>query len=201
MMLSLLNRRPRLLNALHAVHLARPRSGTTIEELNCLARHAAGHRTAIEIGTHMGVSACVIAESIAVDGRVYCVDPWPRRALVENPSWLICDRELRRRGLRKKVEYIRRKSDSVEGLLPGKADFIFVDGDHSWSGLTTDWDLVQRILTVDGVVCLHDTTVPVAEPDRHPESVDFFREVIQASPAFVQVECTYSMNVMRRVGE
>jgi len=195
----LLARRPRLLSPLHRLRLIRPFTGTTGEELDCLSRHAAGRRTAIEIGTHMGVSAGVIASAIASDGRLYCVDPWIRRRFLENPSWVICNRHLRRLGVLQKIEYVRGFSKDVADMLPDFADFIFVDGDHLWSGLETDWHLVLNRLATNGVVCFHDTSVPVTEPERHPESVDFFHDIILASSSFVHAEECHSMNVLRRV--
>jgi predicted O-methyltransferase YrrM len=198
-MKSLLAGRPSLLNALHALRLAGPQSSTTFEELDCLARFAAGRKTAVEIGTDMGVSAAVIASSIAADGRLYCVDPWRRGRFKENPSWSICNRELKRRGLLEKVVYVRHPSGDSVQHLPATVDFMFIDGDHSTHGIATDWEIAKEKIGPGGIVCFHDTSVPPDERHSHLDSVDFFREVISAAPGFVRCETCHTLNVMRRV--
>jgi predicted O-methyltransferase YrrM len=155
-------------------------------------------KTAVEIGTHMGVSAAVIAGALASDGLLYCVDPWPRRLLLENPSMSICMRELKRKGLRDKVRVVRRRSAEAASELPARADFIFVDGDHSREGLAGDWKLVGEKLAPGGIVCLHDTTVPDPESDLHLGAPEYFRESILTDGRFELLETVYSMNVLRR---
>src|ERR1043165_2148602 len=126
-----LSNRPRIYNALHALHLVQAHTETQPNELACLARYAKGCETAIEIGTFMGVSAARIAASLSVNGRIYCVDPYyGGDALLK-----ICLRHLRRHRVFAKVELIRLLSHEAIDKLPPKADFIFVDGDHSWKGI------------------------------------------------------------------
>jgi predicted O-methyltransferase YrrM len=48
--------------------------------------------------------------------------------------------------------------------LPEGFDFIFVDGDHSLTGITLDWALVKQKLRNGGIVCLHDVLIPAPEP-------------------------------------
>jgi len=196
-MRDLIRQRPRLINLLHAVHLYPAYSSTTAGELECLARHAKGRRVAIEIGTHMGVSAVAIATALADDGVLYCVDPWPRKNDRENPSWLVCDRELRRNRIADRIRYVRGLSTEVAGSLPDNADFMFVDGDHSRRGIEADWEIVKDKLAVGGVACFHDTSV-AEETTSKLESIDFFREVIANDDAFTHVETRETLNVIRR---
>jgi predicted O-methyltransferase YrrM len=190
--------RPRLLNPLHALRLLKPFSQTNAMELATLARYARGHKIALEIGTFMGVSARVITEELAADAKLYCVDPWEIHHGKENPCWTICKRELRRRGLLSRVVFLQGLSHEMESAMPAGFDFIFVDGDHSYEGLERDWGIVMRRLLPGGILCLHDTTVPEAEPYRQFGTVTFFEEVIRHHPEFEWLECCYSMNVLRR---
>ena len=64
LMHSMIIQRPRLRNWLHALRLIEPYSGTIERELDALARHAAGKRIALEIGTDEGVSAVRIAHAM-----------------------------------------------------------------------------------------------------------------------------------------
>jgi predicted O-methyltransferase YrrM len=167
-------------------------------ELACLARHAKGHQVALEIGTFMGVSAGVITKELKPNGRLYCVDPWEIHHGKENPCWSICKRELRRTGLLDRVVFLQGFSHEMESEMPASFDFIFVDGDHSYEGMARDWEIVLRRLQPGGVLCLHDTSVPEAEPYRQFGTVEFFDQTIRHHPDFEWLECCYSLNVLRR---
>ncbi|HEY0321721.1 MAG TPA: class I SAM-dependent methyltransferase [Pyrinomonadaceae bacterium] len=193
-----LYRRPRLLNPLHALGIFKAHSQTNTMELECLARYAKGHEVALEIGSYMGVSARVIARELAPGGKLYCVDPWEIHHGRENPCWTICKRELRRNTLLDRVEFLHGFSYEMESAMPVGCDFIFVDGDHTYEGLERDWAIVMRRLSPGGILCLHDTTVPEAEPYRQFGTVKFFDEVIRHHPELEWLECCYSMNVLRR---
>jgi predicted O-methyltransferase YrrM len=194
----LLLRRPRILNQLHRLHLAGPASQTNEEELSALSRHATGKRRALEIGTHQGVSAARIAKALASDGALYCVDPWPAADGRLNPCWLICERHLRRSNVWDRIKILRAYSANTEPQLLPDFDFVFIDGDHSWSGIETDWRIVARRLAQGAVICLHDVVVPAEEPWRHFGSVEFYNDVISKDDNFDTIETVYSMAVLRK---
>lgn len=193
-----LYRRPRLLNPLHALGLFKAHSQTNADELACLARHAAGHRVAVEFGTYMGVSAAVIAGALAADGVLYCVDPWELHHGRENPSWTICRRELQRSGQLERVRFLQGYSHEMEERLPAGVDFMFVDGDHSYEGIERDWAIVLRRLAPGGIICLHDTTRPAVGDFPNHESVKFFEQHIRHHQEFEWLECCRTMNVLKR---
>jgi len=190
-----LKRRPRILNLLHLLKLIQPFSATNERELACLERHAAGKKLAVEIGTALGVAAMRIAGKLDPRGKLYCIDPFEEH----NPVAKICTRQLRRSGLSDRVVFIRGFSGQVAHQIPKECDFMFVDGDHSFDGLKTDWDIVQHCLTPGGIVCFHDTTIPREEPDRKFGSVQFFNEVIARHPDFQLLETCYSLNALKRL--
>jgi len=92
-------------------------------------------------------------------------------------------------------------SHQIENTLPSGFDFIFVDGDHSYEGLERDWQIVLRRLASGGVVCLHDTTIPAAEPHRQFGSVNYFDEVISRATEFELRATCYSMNILVRLND
>ena len=55
------------------------------------------------------------------------------------------------------------KSTSVEAYYDFfvrqdiKIDFLFIDGDHSYEGVKTDFELYSKIISDNGVIVLHDT--------------------------------------------
>ena len=116
-------RRPRVLNLLHWANLVNATSQTIPAELNALERHAAGARQALEIGTYQGVSAARIAGALAPGGLLYCVDPWPKtKGRQDNPCWSICERHLRRYGVRNRVRILRGYSGEMAAQMPDQQD-------------------------------------------------------------------------------
>ena len=77
-------------------------------------------------------------------------------------------------------------------------DLLWIDGDHSYEGLANDWQIVLDKLSTNGIVCLHDTTIPAAEPYRDFGSVAYFNEVVKNDKNFTLLETVYSMNVLLR---
>lgn len=188
-------RRPSILNLLHLMKLIRPFSATNEQELACIERHASGKKLAVEIGTALGVSAIRIARELDPDGRLYCIDLFEE----DNPVAKIWERQLRRSGIRDRVVFIRGVSGQVAHQIPKQCDFMFVDGDHSYDGLKTDWEIVLNCLAIGGVACFHDTTIPREEPHRNFGSVQFFNEVIAHHPDFRLLETCYSLNAVKRL--
>src|SRR5437868_14520246 len=96
MLVRLTTRRPRLYNALHALRAIAADTQMTGPERQRLKHHATARRSALEIGTYMGVSACHIASVLAPSGLLTCVDPWPTVGGKEDPCLSIARREFAR---------------------------------------------------------------------------------------------------------
>ena len=195
---NLLFRRPRLLNILHSVKLANATSQTIPAELEVLERYATGAQCALEIGTYQGVSAGRIANALATGGLLYCVDPWPRPDGGENPCWSICRRHLRRSGVENRIRFLRGYSRDLAKTIPDGLDFAFVDGDHSWGGIDTDWRIVADKVISNGVICLHDALVPPGQEWRRLESCRYFESVIVPDPRFSVLETIHSLAVLQK---
>lgn len=190
-----LRSRPRIFNVLHALGLVSPFSDTREDELKCLERWAKGRRTAVEIGTSMGVSAARLAAALASNGRLYCVDPYPEG----DPVKTIFLRHVDRRGVAGKVAHIGRNITGASAELPAEWDFAFVDGDHTYGGIKADWGVVRNRIAVGGIAAFHDTVVPEGEPERDCGVVRFFAEVIAVDPDFEMVDRVYTLSVIRRL--
>ena len=193
-----LSRRPRLINLLHTLNLAQPDTGTIESELAALERYAADKRVALEIGTYQGVSAARIAGVLADGGKLFCIDPWIELEGKTNPCWSIAMRHFKRLMLESRMVILRDFSMNVQEALPEKLDFSFIDGDHSWAGLETDWKIVSPRIETGGILCLHDVFTPAAEPWRAPESCRFFAKVIALDQSFELIETVHSMAVLRK---
>jgi len=192
--------RPRILNLLHWANLANATSQTIPAELEALERYAAGAGQALEIGTYQGVSAAIIARVLGPGGLLHCVDPWQETSERQNnPCWAICQRHLRRSGVKNRIRILRGYSREVANQVPDRLDFAFIDGDHSWEGIKTDWTIVSEKMLPGGVVCLHDSFTPTGEDWRRPDSCAYFEKVIQNDPRFCLVEVVHSLAVLRKI--
>jgi len=190
--------RPRIFNLLHRIHLVRAISQTNSLELSALARFASGARLAVEIGSFQGVSAAVIARSLAENGVLHCVDPWPAKAGGSNAVFDIFNRHIRRARMANRIQIIRNFSANAADRMPDSLDFAFIDGDHSWNGIETDWAIVAGRIRDGGIVCLHDTAIPAQEPWRDFESCTFYDLKIHPNNNFELVDTVYSMRILRK---
>jgi predicted O-methyltransferase YrrM len=189
-----------VLNLLHWANLVNATSQTIPAELDTLERHAAGARQALEIGTYQGVSAARIAGVLATDGVLYCVDPWPQTEGRENnPCYSICQRHLRRSSVRNHIRILRGYSREMASQMPDQLDFAFIDGDHSWEGIKTDWAIVSEKIIPGGVVSLHDSFTPEGEDWRRLDSCVYFEKVIQNDVRFSLIEVVHSLAVLRKL--
>src|SRR5262249_8482236 len=139
-----------------------------------------------------------IARAIACDGVLFCVDPWPDVDGRPDPCWLICKRHLQRARVWNRVKILRGLSSEVVTAIPLNIDFAFIDGDHSWSCIENDWQIVSTRLVAGGIVCLHDVVVPAAEPWFQPESTKFYREVIENDRRFNILEVVRTLSVLQK---
>lgn len=192
-------RRPGILNVLHSAYLVRATSQTTETELKTIENYARGSHVAFEIGSFQGVSAARIAAALTQDGVLYCVDPWPAPEGKANFCYSIFRRHLRRTGMAEKIRTVRTFSRGAGCSIPDHCEFAFVDGDHSWEGIATDWSLVRRKLRIGGIVCLHDSLVPPEEPWRQLESVRFYEKVVSNDADFRTIDSIHSLAVLKRI--
>lgn len=185
---------PRIYDHLHRLGLVTAFTTTRPGELACLERHARGALVAIEIGSFMGASAGVIAPVLAEGGKLFCVDPYIQCDALQ----AVCRRHLERAGLLTRTIMLRATSAEALPRLPRAADFVFVDGDHSWKGIETDWQVVQACLRSGGKAAFHDTCPPPEGTSPSEGSIAYFNEIIMPDPAFELVETCATLNVIRR---
>jgi len=190
--------RPRILNILHSLRLAEPHSQMIKEEMDCLQKYAREKKQAVEIGTYMGVSATIIANAMANDGMLYCIDPFEAAPGKLNPGFKMAARLFKRNKIMGKIKFLLGYSNDKKIIeqIPDQLDFILIDGDHSYKGLENDWQIVKSKVVTGGIICLHDTTIPAKEPYRDFGSVKYFNDIIIHDKDFEVLETAYSMNVI-----
>jgi len=172
-----------------------PSTQTSEEERRCLARHAAGRRRIVEIGVYHGANTALLRSVAAADGEVVGIDPHePGRLGVSFEHWIAAHQLSRVRGARARL--LRQYSHDAAATWSAPIDFLFIDGDHSWSGVSRDWSDWTRYLEQGGIVALHDSRPVDAHPDF--DSVRFTREVVQRDARFEMIDEVDSLTVLRR---
>lgn len=131
----------------------------TAEEHDALQRWATNRLSLVEVGVAEGVSALALREVMAEDGALYLIDPFH---LSRIPALNFMKRVARRAVgscQRGNVFWIQKFSNEAVRSWSAHIDFLFIDGDHSESGVERDWNDWSRFVSVGGVVIFHDARV------------------------------------------
>lgn len=176
--------------------LAAPETQTTHAERDCLARHASGRRSVVEIGVWHGVTTKRLRTAMSATGRLTAVDPYPVGRLGFSVAQRIAQHEVRR-VTNAQVVWVRKTGvEAAVGHPP--VDFIFIDGDHSEAGLQGDWRAWSPLIEPGGIVALHDSRSTPSRPIEGAGSVIVTQRDIVTDPRFAVVETVDSMTVLQR---
>lgn len=121
-----------------------------------LKRWAANRSIIVELGVAEGVSALALREAMAENGTLYLIDPFH---LSRIPALNFMKRVARRvvaSCARGNVVWIPKFSQDAAPGWDIPIDLLFIDGDHSDSGVERDWYDWSRFVKVGGVVIFHD---------------------------------------------
>ncbi len=109
----------------------------------------------LEIGTQNGGTALLWAKLVdSREGHVYCVD-------MEFPeSKIYAKHELNRRILEIAGDsHSPGTADQIRSIIQsngGRVDFLFIDGDHSYAGVKSDFDSYSPLVKPGGWIAFHD---------------------------------------------
>ena len=174
---------------------------TTHAEQGCLAKHATDRKKLIEIGVWHGVNTRKFREVMSSGGTLYAVDPFPPGRFGKSWQKKITHREARM-SANGKIVWLEQYSDKAfEAFmeLDGEPiDFMFIDGDHSYEGVQTDWQLWSPLVVPGGVVALHDSRSYELRSIDHVGAARFTRDVILADSNFEVVDTVDSVTVVQR---
>lgn len=173
---------------------------TTPEEREVVKKYAQGKNSAVEIGVYEGVNTAIIADKMNAAGKLYGIDPFFKGKLGVCYSKIVTVYNLKRNKVSNKVQLIEKLSGDAANDVPAELDFMFIDGDHSYDGLKTDWELYSTKLKKGGIVLLHDTTVPDFDQQRARfGSIRYFNETILKDARFRHLETMHSMNALEKI--
>jgi len=163
-----------------------PRTMHSAEDVAVLRQAAAGTRRVVEIGVYEGSSAIALCGALGSDAELHLVDPFGHHPDALPSGWDATEwatrravaRARRRRGAAAPAVHwhVCLSADLAVGWR-GRADLVFIDGDHSESGCELDWAEWHANVALGGHVVFHDARAgrpggrglpgPTAVVDRH----------------------------------
>lgn len=180
--------------------IGKAQTQTTAAEQSVLLKYAAHAACIIEIGVFQGVNTAEMAKAMPAGGILLGIDPFFTGRLGISWNEKITGLQLARAGVLQKVRLIKALSEDAAGLITETPDFIFVDGDHSWKGIDSDWKLYSRMLEPGGFIAMHDTSAPPHQAWKASmDSVSYFNKVISTAAGFRLVETVDSLNVLQKL--
>ena len=167
---------------------------------------AVGH--IVEIGSYAGLSTACLAlgSSTAARERVIAVDRFsstpdthprvPAEALLPGGLRRFMEANLEKAGIREHVEIHEGDSAHIgRSWNAGPVRLLFIDGDHSTSGITNDYDSWTPHLAPHGLLVFHDVG-----NSREPAVEAFYRSHVLGSGAWRELLGVASLRVVQRVG-
>jgi predicted O-methyltransferase YrrM len=154
-------------NVMHYVRyrlgLDEPRTQTTPAERALLRELAAGARTIVEIGAFEGVSTRLMRVAMPGDAHLYAIDPFVANCCGFCVQHAIFRREAGR-STNGRVILMRQFSYDAIASWREPIDLLFLDGDHSFEGVTRDFREWGRHVRPGGVILVHTSQLSPAKP-------------------------------------
>jgi predicted O-methyltransferase YrrM len=146
---------------------------------------ALGPKTVLEIGTARGGTLFLLCQAAAEDATIVSLDLPEGRNGGGFPNWkLPTYKAFARPG--QTLRFVRGNShdpasrDEVHRLMERRGiDFIMIDGDHSYEGVKTDFELYYPLLAPGGLLAMHDI-----RPTPHDPSIDVHRFWLEVKERF-----------------
>ncbi|MFN8473413.1 MAG: class I SAM-dependent methyltransferase [Anaerolineae bacterium] len=166
----------------------------------------------VEIGSFLGRSAVLLAGARKVrgSGRVYCVDPFDASGdafsasvyrdiqdSLKSPLRRQFEANIRRAGLADWVEVCQGRADEVADAWQRPIDLLFMDGDQSFKGARTAYELWAPFLKPGGVLAVHNSRPGDYHAD-HDGQARLAADTI-CPPQYTDVYCVRTTTFARKV--
>lgn len=113
----------------------------------------------LEVGSHLGASALFLGGGIKkVGGKLYCVDTWENQTMPDGQRDTYPEFARNTAALSDCIVPLRGWSTKIElKEVEGPLELIFIDGDHSYEGVSEDFGHYQSLLSATGKIVFHDS--------------------------------------------
>ena len=134
-------------------------------------QYSAGGMTYLEIGSRFGGSMFVAAEFLAKPAHIVCVDQpamgWGSKKS-DGPLKKLA-KTVRSEGHTVEIVFadsqIEKTRDDVERRLAGReVDVLFLDADHTYKGVSRDFELYSSLVRPGGIIAFHDVAPKQENP-------------------------------------
>jgi len=133
-------------------------------------------KTILEIGSADGGSSVILADRAkARGGRLYCIEPKPKRRMVENMNkYGLADAYVMCPGLSPWA--------AADNDIPAELDLLFIDGCHYTRWALVDYHYFAPCVRPGGVIVFHDTSGGCKEDQAQSDygSESFVPQVLKA---------------------
>jgi len=176
-----------------------PQTQTTPAERELLASLLPGAKRVVEIDVFEGFTTRTLAERADADAVIYGIDPFLAGRLGIFWGEHIARSYNGRHLASGKIRFIAKFSTEVDDDVPTPVDLVFIDGDHSLLGISTDWACWSERVALGGIIALHDTLLTSDKPRGDTlGSIEYFRDHIRHDPCFGIVRQRDSLSVLRK---
>lgn len=172
------------------------------DECGTLERYSKGKKRLVEIGCWQGVNTGRLRKSMAGDGILYAVDPYPAGRLGFSAACIMAHREVGkiRNG---RVRWMRmldtEAAQEFDRTKEPSVDFVFSDAVNTYEGLQATWNAWAPRLVRGGIYIIGTSTPIPGRIKADTGSVVFTREVVLKEPRFKHLETVGSLTVLQRV--
>ena len=131
---------------------------------------------AVEIGTAMGRSAAFMA-SLNPEVHVYTIDSLSGFEISDGT-------EMKKEEIRNHLDRVLApypnltfiEGDSRKVTPPGLIDLLFIDGNHTYPGVQSDYDRFSPRVKTGGVILFHDVANHRKDPGKEVEVIEFIND-------------------------
>lgn len=111
----------------------------------------------VEIGSYLGASTCFLALGCQLNySKVYAIDTWTNISMSEGCRNTFNEFIRNTAPLQQWIIPLQGLSKDVAQSFDGGIDLLFIDGDHSYEGASSDLEMWLPKVKNGGVVVLHD---------------------------------------------
>jgi predicted O-methyltransferase YrrM len=182
-----------------------------------LARSAPAGAVVVEIGSWLGKSAVVFGAALRSNtgARIYCIDPFDGSDRDERASQRYASKmknlekglyetfleNVARAGFARLVNPLPGMSGDVAEKWTGEIDLLFIDGDHSYEAVLSDFVGWSKFVKPGGYVCFHDVSYGPNSFGKWHEGPKLVVEgIVKRDADWEAVGLFHSLFVARRAG-